>query len=166
MTQITWLLIALIWGSLRLFATRNATINQANSILEENYWGFGQCLATLILLPLPFSIMEIYTGVRPPDELFEAFEATKLLIEAKNLEVETASTSAVHESNSSSVSDHNLGPTASSLPCFIDGAASIPVGNSCVESIFPADADVTDQGIVTARMRNYGGLPDQPLVSA
>jgi hypothetical protein len=59
--QITWLLIALLWGSLRLFGTRNNTIADDN-ILEENSWGFGQALATAMLGTLAFSAIETYIG--------------------------------------------------------------------------------------------------------
>ncbi|KFY18027.1 hypothetical protein V492_00192 [Pseudogymnoascus sp. VKM F-4246] len=51
--EITWLLIALIWGTLRLFAIRNNTI-------KENDWGFGQCLATAMIVLLLFSAVETY----------------------------------------------------------------------------------------------------------
>jgi hypothetical protein len=60
--QITWLLIALLWGTLRLLSTRNSTIDQNNDILQENSWGFGQCLSTAMVLLLLFSGIETYLG--------------------------------------------------------------------------------------------------------
>jgi hypothetical protein len=47
--------MALIWGTLRLFALRSSTP-------DDNFWGFGQCLATTMLVILLFSALEIYTG--------------------------------------------------------------------------------------------------------
>jgi hypothetical protein len=60
--QITWLLIALLWGTVRLLSTRNSTIDQNNGILEENSWGFGQCLSTAMVLLLLFSGIETCLG--------------------------------------------------------------------------------------------------------
>lgn len=55
------MLIALLWGTLRLFATRNTTMGNGN-ILEENFWAFGQALATAMLGLLVFSAIETYIG--------------------------------------------------------------------------------------------------------
>jgi hypothetical protein len=55
------LLIALLWGTLRLFGTRNTTMGNGN-ILEENFWAFGQALATAMLGLLVFSAIETYIG--------------------------------------------------------------------------------------------------------
>jgi hypothetical protein len=55
------LLIALLWGTLRLFATRNTTMGNVN-ILKENFWAFGQALATAMLGLLVFSAIETYIG--------------------------------------------------------------------------------------------------------
>lgn len=60
--QITWLLIALLWGTLRLLSTRNSTIDQDNHLFEENSWGFGQCISTAMVFLLLFSGIETYLG--------------------------------------------------------------------------------------------------------
>lgn len=57
--QIIWLLMALMWSTVRLFAIRS-------TIPDENDWGFGQCLATAMLVLLLFSALENYIGMLSP----------------------------------------------------------------------------------------------------
>jgi hypothetical protein len=65
-----WLLVALIWGTLRLFSTRDFTFLDNNpdrptvDIFEENAWGFGQCLAAAMLLLIIFATIEVYYGMK------------------------------------------------------------------------------------------------------
>ncbi|KAL6717399.1 hypothetical protein ACLMJK_005314 [Lecanora helva] len=53
---ITWLLAALIWGSIRIISDRlmSSYPNNYHEVDEENRWGFGQVIAVVLLL-VPFS---------------------------------------------------------------------------------------------------------------
>jgi hypothetical protein len=73
--QITWLLTALVCGTVRLFLTRNLTSIQygwcqdrpAAGIFVGNVWGFGQCLSTAMLLLVVFAAAEVYCGIQAPE---------------------------------------------------------------------------------------------------
>ncbi|KFY46930.1 hypothetical protein V495_02160, partial [Pseudogymnoascus sp. VKM F-4514 (FW-929)] len=64
--EIYWLFLYLIWGTLRMVADRGfadedytAKIqDQSNIVLQENSWGFGQLLPTLLLILPLFSLIE------------------------------------------------------------------------------------------------------------
>ncbi len=51
--QISWLLYALAWGTVRLYMGRSYISNDSHTTAEENSWAFGQCIPVLLLmLPL------------------------------------------------------------------------------------------------------------------
>lgn len=60
--QLIWLLLCLAWGTLRLFEFRAAD----QSVLEEDFWGFGQWLPVLLLLIPLLSTVEAYLGKDEP----------------------------------------------------------------------------------------------------
>ncbi|KUJ08103.1 uncharacterized protein LY89DRAFT_789336 [Mollisia scopiformis] len=128
--EITWLLIALIWGTLRLFATRNSTIDENYNILEENSWGFGQCLPTAMLLLLLFSGIETY-------------------IETKRAPAEASSVSA-----SPRVSSLSIDTGGNKTPVISASAESSPF-----HSTSPHDEDITDQEAAETRLdQQLGGV--------
>lgn len=61
--QIYWLIIILLWGTLKLVVARNVIILQGDDIAAaENQWTFGQILPVFLLLGPLFSITGIFTS--------------------------------------------------------------------------------------------------------
>lgn len=63
--QLIWLLLCLVWGTLRLFEFRDAPVND-QSVLEEDVWSFGQWLPVLLLLIPLLGTVEAYLGKNEP----------------------------------------------------------------------------------------------------
>lgn len=59
-TQLYWLLVLLLWGTLRLYIARSG-IQIDRSSLEDNQWGFGQTLAALLLIAPIWSMVVEFT---------------------------------------------------------------------------------------------------------
>ncbi|PVH77883.1 hypothetical protein DL98DRAFT_534304 [Cadophora sp. DSE1049] len=55
-SEVLWLFIALLWGTLRLIGTRDS------SLATENDLGFGQCLSIAMLSLFCMTVLQIYLG--------------------------------------------------------------------------------------------------------
>jgi hypothetical protein len=70
MKQILWLSLSLAWGTNRLLQSRSlasqdsaAPMNNSDQvILQEDFWGFGQWVSTLLLILPLMGIAEAYYG--------------------------------------------------------------------------------------------------------
>ena len=75
--KITWLAMALVWGTSRITLDRGSAYNNPmdgpgdfnnpdtiNMVLEDDYWGFGQVVAVTLLLAPVFSFFETIYGKR------------------------------------------------------------------------------------------------------
>ncbi|KAE9379458.1 hypothetical protein N431DRAFT_478474 [Stipitochalara longipes BDJ] len=129
--EILWLLIALAWGTLRLLSTRSTTIEQDNNILEENFWGFGQCLSTAMVLLLLFSSIETYIETR------------------RRLKKSSSSDSGSVNSSSTSTVDNNEGRVSSTSDGSQNSSAASETSSVNQASAENArTADITDHGAV------------------
>lgn len=72
MCRFFWLLFSLIWGTIRVFEDRKlagadfAAIQGSpdDVVLQENSWGFGQLIPTLLLILPLFSLIERVIGMQ------------------------------------------------------------------------------------------------------
>ena len=63
MLQITWLTLALAWGTISVLRDRNnLSYDQEGFLSEQNAWSFGQIVPVVLLL-LPFlALVEVSYG--------------------------------------------------------------------------------------------------------
>lgn len=62
--QLLWLLFSLVWGCIRLFSVRSYSLEEGRA-LEEDFWGFGQIVPTLLLFIPVLLIFENLSGTFP-----------------------------------------------------------------------------------------------------
>ncbi|KAI0602484.1 hypothetical protein F4775DRAFT_537449 [Biscogniauxia sp. FL1348] len=62
--EISWLIVSLVWGTLRITAYRHAgqALLNNNSLDEEGQWTFGQILAVLLLIAPLFTVIGIFSS--------------------------------------------------------------------------------------------------------
>ena len=61
MLQITWLAVALVWGTIAVLRDRNGP-DAEGALSEQNAWSFGQIVPVVLLL-LPFlALVEVFYG--------------------------------------------------------------------------------------------------------
>ena len=76
MLQITWLTVALVWGTIAVLGDRNKAFSydQNGPLSEQNAWSFGQIVPVVLLL-LPFlALVEVSYGES------RAFHLSKVLV--------------------------------------------------------------------------------------
>ncbi|RFU26532.1 hypothetical protein B7463_g9794, partial [Scytalidium lignicola] len=123
--KMSWLLFSLAWGTVRIFNIRNladsnvAAVDdsQREVVLQENFWGFGQLVPTLLLILPLLSLAEGVLGLGKPKSTNTASASSNPVTEEATTEDNT--TAVAVEAPDSNRSSLTMQPSQN-LPLYTD----------------------------------------------
>jgi hypothetical protein len=137
-----------------LFSTRNLTIKRDENILDENIWGFGQCLATAMLTLLLFSGIETYIGIysSPPIFILRDLEIIDTKPETNQVKRSNRIDSSVFTSHTATSSGADVNSARENEPARASLAENGHMTSTSRDPRASEDADIFDQPLLSAGM--------------